>query len=169
MRGLPSGEKKIRNACITRKRIAMSYRVKGRPKPAPPIGERRPTDEVNRLGQHSPARSRPVNDHTVPQELDFQRVTAGVFDRLSGLATWADILEPAGWTRARPPDTQTVEAWKRPGKTEYPVSAKVLTSNPIRACELQRELRPAHWWRPQAHQGPCPGPPALCRRRAFSG
>ena len=70
-----------------------------------------------------------VNGHTA-QELDFQKVTAGAFDALSELAAWADILETAGWTRTKAPDTQTLQAWKRPDKTGNAVSAKVLRSNP---------------------------------------
>ena len=52
-----------------------------------------------------------------------------LFDRLAALVSWADILEPYGWTQARPPDSATLEAWRRPEAT-HPVSAKVLKANP---------------------------------------
>jgi hypothetical protein len=58
-----------------------------------------------------------------------ERIGASIFDRLAELTTWADILEPAGWTQVRPPDAATAEAWKRPGGTHL-VSAKVLKAAP---------------------------------------
>jgi hypothetical protein len=54
---------------------------------------------------------------------------SNLFDRLAKLTSWADILEPAGWTQVRPPDAMTLGAWHRPGGT-YEVSAKVLKANP---------------------------------------
>ena len=59
----------------------------------------------------------------------YVTINPGILDRLAEIATWADILQPAGWTQVRPPDTATLEAWKRPGGT-HPVSAKVLKANP---------------------------------------
>jgi hypothetical protein len=53
----------------------------------------------------------------------------GVLDRFDQAADWADILEPAGWTEAKPQDRETLQAWKRPGGT-YDISAKVLKANP---------------------------------------
>jgi hypothetical protein len=53
----------------------------------------------------------------------------GPFDKLADLATWADILEPAGWESVPPGDASTLEAWKHPGAT-HPISAKVLKVNP---------------------------------------
>jgi hypothetical protein len=53
----------------------------------------------------------------------------GPFDKLADLATWADILEPANWTRVQPGDASTREAWKQPDAT-HPISAKVLRVNP---------------------------------------
>ena len=47
-----------------------------------------------------------------------------VLDKFSNLATWNDILVPAGWTEAKVQDTDTLQAWKRPGGT-YDISAKV--------------------------------------------
>jgi hypothetical protein len=68
-------------------------------------------------------------NHSNPLPDGFERIGASVFDRLAELMTWADILEPAGWTQVRPPDAATAEAWKRPGGT-HPVSAKVLKAAP---------------------------------------
>jgi hypothetical protein len=68
-------------------------------------------------------------NHSDPLPDGFERIGASVFDRLAELMTWADILEPAGWTQVRPPDAATAEAWKRPGGT-HPVSAKVLKAAP---------------------------------------
>jgi AAA domain len=59
----------------------------------------------------------------------FETVNPSIFDRYAQLATWADSLQPKGWTQVRPPDTATLEAWKRPNGT-HPVSAKVLKANP---------------------------------------
>ena len=59
-----------------------------------------------------------------PRPDRFERIGASIFDRLTELMTWADILEPLGWQQVRPPDTATAEAWKRPGGS-HPVSAKV--------------------------------------------
>ncbi len=60
---------------------------------------------------------------------DHDSPGSSVFDRLAELTSWANILEPAGWTQVRPPDAMTTEAWHRPGGT-YEVSAKVLKANP---------------------------------------
>lgn len=65
--------------------------------------------------------------HPLPDR--FERIGASVFDRLTELMTWSDILEPLGWQQVRPPDAATAEAWKRPGGT-HPVSAKVLKAAP---------------------------------------
>jgi hypothetical protein len=53
----------------------------------------------------------------------------GPFDKLAEIATWADILEPAGWTKVDAGDTETSEAWAHPNAT-HPISAKVLRFNP---------------------------------------
>jgi AAA domain len=47
-----------------------------------------------------------------------------VLDKFSNVAKWSDILKPLGWTEAKVQDTDTLEAWKRPGGTD-PISAKV--------------------------------------------
>jgi hypothetical protein len=67
--------------------------------------------------------------HYDPLPDGFERVGASVFDRLTELMTWADILKPLGWQQVRPPDAAAAEAWKRPGGT-HPVSAKVLKAAP---------------------------------------
>jgi hypothetical protein len=54
---------------------------------------------------------------------------SSAFDRLAELASWADILERAGWIQVQPGDSATLEAWRRPGGT-HPVSAKVLKDAP---------------------------------------
>jgi hypothetical protein len=59
----------------------------------------------------------------------YETVNPGIFDKFAQLATWADILQPAGWKQVKPPDAATSEAWQRPGGT-HPVSAKVLKANP---------------------------------------
>lgn len=52
--------------------------------------------------------------------------STGPLDTLD-LATWADILEPAGWTLTRA--AGAMEEWRRPGGT-FPVSARVLAEQP---------------------------------------
>lgn len=47
-----------------------------------------------------------------------------VLDKFSDIATWNDILVPAGWAEAKVQDSDTLQAWKRPGGT-YDISAKV--------------------------------------------
>jgi hypothetical protein len=60
---------------------------------------------------------------------EFVAVHDGVFDLLAQAADWADILVPAGWTEAKPADSSTLQAWKRPDGT-YDISAKVLKVQP---------------------------------------
>jgi hypothetical protein len=52
-----------------------------------------------------------------------------VFDRFADAASWADILEPAGWVSVRPGDSATLEAWRHPNAT-HPISAHVLKAAP---------------------------------------
>jgi hypothetical protein len=59
-----------------------------------------------------------------PQLDGFERLGDSVLDKFSHLATWNDILVPAGWTEAKVQDSDTLQAWKRPGGT-YDISAKV--------------------------------------------
>jgi hypothetical protein len=59
----------------------------------------------------------------------YETVNPSIFDRYAELASFADSLQPKGWRQVRPPDTATLEAWRRPGGT-HPVSAKVLKANP---------------------------------------
>jgi len=60
-----------------------------------------------------------------PAAPHFETVTGdSVLDRFSEAASWSDILATAGWTEAKVQDSDTIEAWKRPGGT-YPISAKV--------------------------------------------
>jgi hypothetical protein len=58
----------------------------------------------------------------------YQTINPGVFDRFADLAEWSHSLQPRGWERTKPPDSATLEAWRRPGGT-HPVSAKVLKAN----------------------------------------
>jgi hypothetical protein len=52
-----------------------------------------------------------------------------VFDKFSEAASWADILEPLGWTQVKPADSATKEAWQHPTAT-HPISAHVLKAAP---------------------------------------
>jgi hypothetical protein len=60
---------------------------------------------------------------------EYQKPGSSTFDRLAQLTSWADILEPAGWTQVNPQDSAALEGWRRPDGT-HPVSAKVLKANP---------------------------------------
>jgi hypothetical protein len=102
---------------------------------------------VNQFGDSSPPQRTSLGEwlnqnYTPPQAAEnhhngdpgndgipWAGVNDSVFDRFAQIATWADILQPAGWTQVRPPDTATLEAWRRPEAT-HPVSAKVLKANP---------------------------------------
>jgi hypothetical protein len=104
---------------------------------------------VNQFGDSSPPQRTSLGEwlnenHTSPQNAEnhhngdpaagndgipWAGVNNSVFDRYAELATFADSLQPKGWTQVRPPDTATLEAWRRPGGT-HPVSAKVLKANP---------------------------------------
>jgi NAD(P)-dependent dehydrogenase (short-subunit alcohol dehydrogenase family) len=62
-----------------------------------------------------------------PQQPKWETVNGtgdSVLDKFSNVATWSDILMPLGWTEAKVQDSDTLEAWKRPGGTD-PISAKV--------------------------------------------
>jgi hypothetical protein len=66
-------------------------------------------------------------EQAAPQQPKWENIHGtgdSVLDKFSNIAEWKDILVPAGWTEAKVQDSDTAEAWKRPGGTS-PISAKV--------------------------------------------
>ena len=51
----------------------------------------------------------------------FHTISSSVFDQLAELVDWADIMEPEGWSRVRPP---TLPRWRHgDGRAEHIRSA----------------------------------------------
>ena len=88
-----------------------------------------PRESVGEIIDRLLAPETPPTPDPAANNSSYVNIGNGVFDRLTEHATWSDILEPAGWTQVRPPDSRTLEAWRRPGGT-HPVSAKVLKDAP---------------------------------------
>jgi hypothetical protein len=78
--------------------------------------------------QQAQAKAKPQSAPRTPDPFSTSN-GAGPFDKLAGLATWTDILEPAGWESVTPGDADTLEAWRHPNAT-HPISGKILKSNP---------------------------------------
>jgi hypothetical protein len=78
------------------------------------------------LDQHrAQTETTPESPQSSTPAYHWETVTGdSVLDKFSNLATWNDILVPAGWTEAKVQDSDTLQAWKRPGGT-YDISAKV--------------------------------------------
>jgi hypothetical protein len=72
---------------------------------------------------------RPDLDVHVARTPTYESNGDSVFDRFAEAASWADILEPAGWVSVRPGDSATLEAWRHPNAT-HPISAHVLKAAP---------------------------------------
>lgn len=87
-------------------------------------GELHDWDTLATLGQ--PQTSTPVAVTAPGFSLTSTTTAANVLERLADVCDWADILEPAGWTRVR--STDAAQGWLRPGGT-HAVSAKVLREN----------------------------------------
>ena len=100
-----------------------------------------------------------------PQQPKWETVNGtgdSVLDKFSNVATWSDILMPLGRTEAKVQDSDTLEAWKRPGGTDS-ISAKSRKSRP--AQSLSGQPTPAYHagqTRNSTSQGLCA--PALRQR-----
>ena len=89
-----------------------------------------------------------------PQQPKWETVNGtgdSVLDKFSNVATWSDILMPLGRTEAKVQDSDTLEAWKRPGGTD-PISAKVPKSRPAQSLSLVNRRRATMRARPETQQ-----------------
>jgi hypothetical protein len=92
---------------------------------APPMGVR---DKIKAEQAEQEARAK-AKPQSAPRTPPTGSKGTGPFGKLADLATWPDILDPAGCESVPPADADTQEAWRHPNAT-HPISAKVLKANP---------------------------------------